>query len=240
MPLIPAFGPWTEHDHQSGKQQKAVSKAILSQTTPISVDSDKQTAVFWGSGKAPYQTSISSCTCSEFIRFKVPCKHIYRFAMELGIIDMPYKTGMSSGKRNEIQLAFEDALDLVEALSPEAQYQVYNMLSTAIGYRHVPHLVTELEMIEEFRTCPLLEEQPAAPLMLSQMKRAALNALIDQSGSNDRPKKNAASAVLSQWILDNMTNLSDYLPPYAAFSFIPNFDKAQVAMIKHFNRIYDM
>lgn len=238
MSIILAFGPWTEQDHQGKKQESAISKARLSKTTPISVDSAAQTATFWGSGKEPYQTSLSTCTCSEFVRFKAPCKHIYRLAMELGIIDLTYKTGMSSGERNEMQLSFEDALGLVESLSQDAQHEIYNMLSMQIDSRHVPRLIMDPEIITEFRACPLLEEKPATALMLSMMKRKTLNDLISISGVSNAPKINSASAVLAQWLLDNMPNLSDFLPPYAAFSLIPNFDKAQVAMIKYFNRIY--
>lgn len=238
MSVIPAFGPWTEQDHQGKKQESAISKAQLSKTTPISVDSTAQTAIFWGSGKEPYQTSLSVCTCSEFVRFKVPCKHIYRLAMELGIVNFSYDTGMSSGERAAMQISFEDAVGIIEALSPEAQHEIYNMLSIQIDSRHTPHLITDQEIIAEFRACPLLEEHPATALMLSMMKRKSLNDLISISGVSNAPKKNSASTVLVQWLLENMPNLSDFLPPYAAFSLIPNFDKAQVAMIKHFNRIY--
>ena len=238
MSTIPAFGPWTEKDHQGKKQESAISKAQLSKTTPISVDYAAQTATFWGSSKEPYQTSLSNCTCSEFVRFKVPCKHIFRLAMELGIIDVSYKTGMSNGERDEMQISFEDAVGIIEALSQEAQHTVYNMLSMSIDSRHKPHLITEPGIIEEFRACQLLEEQPATALMLSTMKRKTLNDLISVSGLTDAPKKNAASAVLVQWILDNMSNLSGFLPQCAAFSFIPNFDKAQVATIKYFNQTY--
>lgn len=238
MSAVPAFGHWTEQDHQGKKQENAISKAQLSKTTPISVDSAAQTAVFWGSSKEPYQTSLSTCTCSEFIRFKVPCKHIYRLAMELGIVDLSYKTGMSSGERNEMQLAFEDAIGFIEALSSKAQDTVYNMLSRKIVERHVPHLITDPEVIEEFRACSLLEEQPAVPLMLAMMKRSTLNTLVAQSGAADPPKKNASSATISLWLQNNMPNIAEYFPPYAAFSFIPNFDKAQVAMMKYFDHIH--
>ena len=33
-----------------------------------------------------YKTTLSGCTCSDFITRKVPCKHMYRLALELNII----------------------------------------------------------------------------------------------------------------------------------------------------------
>ncbi len=33
-------------------------------------------------------TSLTKCNCADFERRKLPCKHIYRLAVELGIIEI--------------------------------------------------------------------------------------------------------------------------------------------------------
>ena len=241
MSAIPAFGPWNDQTHAGDKQEKAISRAQLSETTPQIVDHSAQTAVFHGSGKVPYSTSLFSCTCNDFTRRKLPCKHIYRLAMELGIIDLPYKSGISKGERLEMQLSLEDSVGIIETLSENSQRQLQNMLSNTsdrVDNHRNPYLFTNAALIEELRTCSLLEEQPASALILSRMKRADLNALIAQTGIANPPKKNASSAVLSQWIQDNVQNLSDLLPPYAAFSFIINFDKSQRGAYQYLLRKY--
>jgi len=35
-----------------------------------------------------YQTTLSDCTCGDFQERKLPCKHIYRLAVELGLIEI--------------------------------------------------------------------------------------------------------------------------------------------------------
>lgn len=89
MTMIPAFGPWTEHPADTD-EEKRLASAQQSKTSPLSVDKEHETGVFYGSGKEPYQTSLASCTCNDFVKRKKPCKHIFRLAMELGIIDAAY------------------------------------------------------------------------------------------------------------------------------------------------------
>lgn len=242
MPQIPAFGSWDESAHAGDKQQRTISRAQLSETTPLSVDHTAQTAVFYGSGKDPYQTSLSTCTCNDFSRRGLPCKHIYRLAMELGIVDLPFQTGMSKGERLDMQISFEDSVNFTESLPESAQLFLAFMLNSthsSIADRRKAFLVDDPSIIAAFRSCPLLEEQSAVPMMLSKLKREALNALIEHSGISDHPKKNASSAVLSQWIQEHVPNLDDFLPPYAAFSFIANFDRSQRSLFTYLTRKYD-
>lgn len=51
------------------------------------VDSVAQTARFSSTTDLPYyDTSLSQCTCYDFQKRQLPCKHMYRLAVELGII----------------------------------------------------------------------------------------------------------------------------------------------------------
>ena len=162
MTMIPAFGPWTEHAADAD-EEKRLASAQQSKTSPISIDKEHETGVFYGSGKDPYQTSLASCTCNDFVRRKKPCKHVFRLAMELGIIDAAYKTGRSTGERNEAQLSFADCLDLVEQLSDAAQNEIKEMLrytSERVDDRQKPITCHELDLVPELRTSPLLHENP--------------------------------------------------------------------------------
>ena len=65
------------------EQIKRMEKARGAKMAPISIDCIEQTAVFSGSGKKPYETTVVSCTCRDFFVRRLPCKHIYRLRMEL-------------------------------------------------------------------------------------------------------------------------------------------------------------
>ena len=99
MPNI-SFGKWDEHIHQLPEQQDRIIRARSATTTPDSVDKESQTAVF-KAGK--YQVTLDSCTCVDFSRTRRPCKHIYRLAMELGLLeDNTYQTGEKYDDKSDL------------------------------------------------------------------------------------------------------------------------------------------
>lgn len=57
------------------------------------VDSVAQTARFSSTSDLPYyDTSLSQCTCYDFQSRRLPCKHMYRLAVELGMIEIIRRT----------------------------------------------------------------------------------------------------------------------------------------------------
>lgn len=242
MTMIPAFGPWTEHPADTDEEKRFAS-AQQSKTSPLSVDKERETGVFYGSGKEPYQTSLASCTCNDFVKRKKPCKHIFRLAMELGIIPLDYKTGRSSGERNEAQISFEDSIALVEQLSEAAQKHIENMLyytSERVDDRQRAVTCYDLDVSEELRTSPLIHENPY-PLaeVLSDLSKPNLLILLDAICREDKPRRSAAKAKIVEWIAENVPMLANELPPCASFSFVEVFDKAQRDVYKYLRRKYD-
>lgn len=65
------------------EQIKRMEKAKGTKMSPVSIDYTEQTAIFAGSGKKPYETTVTSCTCRDFFVRRLPCKHIYRLRMEM-------------------------------------------------------------------------------------------------------------------------------------------------------------
>lgn len=109
MTMIPAFGPWPEHPADAD-EEKRLASAQQSKTSPLSVDKEHETGVFYGSGKEPYQTSLASCTCNDFVKRKKPCKHIFRLAMELGIIDAAYRRAAAPANETRRRSALQTVL----------------------------------------------------------------------------------------------------------------------------------
>lgn len=65
------------------EQVKRIEKAKGAKMAPVSIDYMERTAIFSGSGKKPYETTVDSCACRDFFVRRLPCKHIYRLRMEL-------------------------------------------------------------------------------------------------------------------------------------------------------------
>ncbi len=71
-------------------------KALGGDMTPVCIYYDEQAAKFLGSEGQVYDTTLDSCTCTDFamnLGQQRPCKHIIRLAMELDLYD---KDGMVS------------------------------------------------------------------------------------------------------------------------------------------------
>ena len=163
--------------------------------------------------------------------------------MELGIIDTAYKTGRSTGERNEAQISFADSIELVEQLSDAAQNEIKEMLrytSERVDDRQKPITFHELDLVPELRTSPLLHENPY-PLeeVLNDLPKPFVVQLLDLVHREGKPKRNAAKTVMAAWLAQNAPMLATELPPVASFSFVEVFDKAQRDAYKYLHRKYD-
>ena len=78
---------WADVDHKDPEQLKRQESACSKKLTPISIDEELQIGVFEGSSK-DYTVTLDKCQCADFGRRKLPCKHIYRLAHELGVFDL--------------------------------------------------------------------------------------------------------------------------------------------------------
>ena len=163
--------------------------------------------------------------------------------MELGIIDAAYKTGRSTGERNEAQISFADSIELVEQLSDAAQNEIKEMLSRTserVDDRQKPVTCHELDLVPELRTSPLLHENPY-PLeeVLNDLPKPFVVQLLDLVHREGKPKRNAAKTVMAAWLAQNAPMLAKEMPPCASFSFVEVFDKAQRDVYKYLHRKYD-
>ena len=64
-------------------QLKRQKSGMSAKCTPVEIDFENKTAIFKGSGKTPYTTTETTCTCRDYFVRKLPCKHIYRLRYEL-------------------------------------------------------------------------------------------------------------------------------------------------------------
>ncbi len=65
------------------EQIKRMESARKIKAEKMELNRAQRSAIFAGSGKTPYITTESECTCRDFILRKLPCKHIYRLRMAL-------------------------------------------------------------------------------------------------------------------------------------------------------------
>lgn len=108
---------WPAKLHKDEHAKKRISSATSLQVTPLSVDNKNFSATFFNkhNKKRNYITTLTSCTCVDFILNERPCKHIYRLAIELGIIH--------ENKESYCDRAFfwEEVADIIESFDEKTQ-----------------------------------------------------------------------------------------------------------------------
>ena len=112
---------WEEKAHTTERAKKRIELAKKPELTPIKVDTTNMCACFSGNhGK--YTAFLDDCSCEDFRRNRLPCKHIYRLAIELGAMEEAAESNRSAipFPRSE-QASLSDTIDLVEALPEGSQ-----------------------------------------------------------------------------------------------------------------------
>ena len=121
---------WSKETHETEYAQKRIKSAKSAKMTPIKIDTTDLYGYFQGS-HGRYETFLDSCPCGDFIRNKLPCKHIYRLAMELGLLNEKAESNTNAiptPKRERVSL--DEEIDIVEGLSENAQYTLKDIASS--------------------------------------------------------------------------------------------------------------
>ncbi|CUQ03091.1 SWIM zinc finger family protein [Anaerotruncus colihominis] len=74
--------------HDSKTQFKRMERAAQNDCTIKQLDKLNRYALFSGKQGKPYRTTLISCTCPDFKERKLPCKHMYKLAQSLELIDL--------------------------------------------------------------------------------------------------------------------------------------------------------
>lgn len=226
------FGNWTENLHNDQAQQKRMVSAQSANATPSCVDKDCQTAIFPGSGAVPYSTTLNSCTCVDFARRRLPCKHIYRLAIELGLLDLSAKSGINKNALIASQISLSDAVAEVENMSDDSQLFIKNLPQTE------PVIFSIDENDQELLSCAILSTSPLEPrLIMEQMSKKEIMEVLANNGYIQ--EKNMLKDDLISWCIQNVTDIKSILPEIVHLSASPHAKKIWRKLYKYLRRKYD-
>lgn len=127
------FAIWAQWGdiHSNADQCKRIISAKKANLTPISIDKNNLCGEFAGSSK--YKTTLENCTCIDFNRRKLPCKHMYRLAIELGVMNETAasdKTKIRTPKSDRFTL--NELVDRVESLSDSQRSLLRDIMSSTL------------------------------------------------------------------------------------------------------------
>ena len=79
------FGPFEIPEEELLEACKRLERAqAISPEAVLSFDVSARSMVIQGSDGCPYHVRLDVCECVDYERRQLPCKHIYRLALDLG------------------------------------------------------------------------------------------------------------------------------------------------------------
>ena len=191
------FGSWDNVIHENSEQVKRIATAKKADTTPAFVDRENKTAEFKGSGKNPYKTTLDSCSCVDFARRKLPCKHIYRLALELEDAD-DVQQGVN---KNEHYTEFY--FDIF-GLPVESQEMLYDMCVAKIFHGQEFFVFERNEYSELlFYKGFCIQNVPTLDVM-NTLPVSAIKKVLFSSGIEWLPEKRSQKKTFIIWFSDNI------------------------------------
>ncbi len=220
------------------EQLKRIKSAQSAKTTPSSIDREKRTGIFPGSGKKPYETTLQSCTCRDFFVRGLPCKHIYRLKIELGLLDI--KRLAKELPNNNPEFAFDEVTTELEKLTEKNQQTIQIFLYKVL-YHKEPYLPIIINNeTAELLTCPLLrtETQDLPEYALRIFGRNQLIDILDEHGISGF-KRNSSQKNLILWCIENVPDIWAVFPKVTLLCFSDSFQKARRKTYSYLLRKYD-
>lgn len=80
------FGNWDSDIHNNYEQVKRIGWIKRIKPENATINFDKKTARIIGTD-GTYTVTLDKCTCNDFAIHRLPCKHMYYLAFELGLLD---------------------------------------------------------------------------------------------------------------------------------------------------------
>lgn len=146
---------WKQEIHTTDYALKRIKSAQSAKLTPIRIDATDFYGHFQGS-HGRYETFLDYCPCGDFHRSNLPCKHVYRLAIELGLMDIKAESNQNAivTPKNE-RVNLDDTIDIVESLSPDAQL---TLLDIACNIRSTTPIyeITSNSIISELMACGII------------------------------------------------------------------------------------
>lgn len=191
-------------DRQYERFQRACSKNQIGSV--VSLDKKKMSCKIRSSSNPSviYKTTLNSCDCEDFSKSSLPCKHIYKLALELGIIDTSWDiSGIPHDLRSTIDtLLYSDMEHFIKLL---VDYPSSDDLFE-VRKRDVPESLIVSGLITEPH-----DRNDFYRILDESYRRNDIFTALTTAKNSYIPKSASTKAEMISWILDNDEKLLNRL-----------------------------
>lgn len=184
------------------KRQKSALKCKI-----IEIDKENKKALFKGSGKNPYETTLDTCTCRDFVVRNLPCKHIYRLRME-------FENPNISEEVEEFESNHFDKEYAKEIFKNFSRDTASDFIYT-LGYDWISSKKLENESIKELLNSELVNTTKNLNTTLNFLTKKELNMICDEykiSYKSNTLKSDLIKSVINGLDAESAENLSQKIP----------------------------
>lgn len=199
---------WSQWDscHDLPDQKKRIDSSKKAELTPISLSIEECTGYFAGS-RSKYRTTLVSCECIDFIRRKMPCKHMYRLATELGVFGSITDCKADKSKLRTAPNLIETyslskAVDILEKLTVNSQLLLKHILLDYYFHTHRQIGLKTSPILSELIDSNLVAIIDNVEEQLQVFDRSEINRKLISLGYTGF-KKNMKKSSLIKWCIDN-------------------------------------
>lgn len=230
--------------HNQPEQQKRQKSAESTKCTPLFVDEINGTAKLQGSSRH-HTVTLNSCSCIDFNRRHLPCKHMYRLAMELGLFQGNFQTNIKDVQRTKSKsgIKIADAVKVIETLTSNEQALLLNILYTMKFTNHSEYAAVYKsdsylkKLLEEH----IIEETNNYDTILNSYRRNELNERIIQANCNIEFKRNMKKEDLIQWIKNTIPEkITDICNDKITVTISDDYLKSKHKIYLYLNRLKDI
>ena len=122
-------------DRKSDERRIRMGRAITERFNMTDLDRNNLMAIFHGTAKSPYVTTLEFCTCPDYKHRKGPCKHMYRLALEndIDVLPVPFydsdEAGSAYANPSLLRFAQEEHVSFRRGTTkPEVLYDIATQL----------------------------------------------------------------------------------------------------------------
>lgn len=232
------YNYWSAEIHDDMDQQKRIKSASGASCTPVSIDHKNSTGVFEGSSGI-YNTSCSKCNCIDFNRRKLPCKHMYRLSMELGMYEHEFSSDVSKISRyipKSTAATIRDTVELVESLSSDIQETIYNFMYQIIYKKCTPLCVPASDTVASIVDCGLFSFEPNKNALLSSLKKNDITRRLKEYDISYN--KSLSKQQLADWCIESPNISLDMFPDYCCIVISQTYSRSMHKLYKYLSRKY--
>ena len=220
--------------------QKRLDSAKKGELTPKEI-SDAGEGIFVGSSRN-YNTTLTFCECEDFRRRERPCKHIFRLAIELRVIE---ENAISDARFQRIHksnncLSIEEAKSNISSLSTEIIILLRDIMYEMLYHKKRMivgcYISDELERLKSEQFIYYVDDKLSS---LDQVGRNEMIKRLKKFGITAYKGNAKSSDSLASWIVENVTNFDEIFPDVVAVRLSDYYESIARKCYSHIISIVD-